>query len=100
MAPASVEQSSQLCVRPTGERWRFGQQASFALADRIERTTISCEPRDRDRYSRTVAVCFKGSEDQEPLDGRKQLRDHVHSLLSRLEDESDARNKDWPEKPV
>ena len=28
-------ESSQLCERPTGERWRCGQQASFALADRI-----------------------------------------------------------------
>src|SRR5450759_2600163 len=51
------------CVRPTGERWRCGQQASFALADRIKRATISCEPRDRDRYGRTVAVCFKEDED-------------------------------------
>jgi len=25
-------ESSQLCVQPTGERWRCGQQASFALA--------------------------------------------------------------------
>ena len=56
-------ESSQLCVRPTGERWRCGQQASFALADRIGRATVSCQPRDRDRYGRTVAVCFKGSED-------------------------------------
>ena len=56
-------ESSQLCVRPTGERWRCGQQASFALADRIGRATVSCQPRDRDRYGRTVAVCFKGNED-------------------------------------
>jgi len=56
-------ESSQLCVRPTGERWRCGQQASFALADRIERATVSCQPRDRDRYGRIVAICFKGNED-------------------------------------
>jgi len=55
--------SSQLCVRPTGERWRCGQQASFALADRIGRATVSCEQRDIDRYGRVVAVCFKGAED-------------------------------------
>ena len=30
-------ESSQFCVRPTGERWRGGQQGSFALADRIGR---------------------------------------------------------------
>lgn len=56
-------ESSQLCVRPTGERWRCGQQASFALADRIERATVSCQPGDRDRYGRIVAICFKGNED-------------------------------------
>ena len=56
-------ESSQLCVRTTGERWRCGQQASFALADRIGRATVSCQPRDLDRYGRVVAVCFKGNED-------------------------------------
>ena len=56
-------ESSQLCFRPNGEHWRCGQQASFALADRIGRATVSCQPRDRDRYGRTVAVCFKGNED-------------------------------------
>ena len=53
---------SQLCVRTTGERWRCGQQASFALADRIGRAPVSCQPRDLDRYGRVVAVCFKGNE--------------------------------------
>ena len=56
-------ESSQLCVRPTGERWRCGQQGSFALADRIGRATGACQPRDLDRYGRVVAVCFKGNED-------------------------------------
>jgi endonuclease YncB( thermonuclease family) len=56
-------ESSQLCVRPTGERWRCGQQASFALADRIGRAAVTCQPRDLDRYDRVVAVCFKGNED-------------------------------------
>ena len=52
-------ESSQLCVRPTGDRWYCGQRASFALADRIGRATVSCQPRDFDRYGRVVAVCFK-----------------------------------------
>ena len=56
-------ESSQLCERPTGARWRCGQQASFALADRIGRATVSCQPRDLDRYGRIVAVCFNGNED-------------------------------------
>ena len=54
-------ESSQLCVRPTGELWLCGQQASFALADRIGRAVVTCQPRDLDRYDRVVAVCFKGN---------------------------------------
>ncbi len=56
-------ESRQFCTRLSGERWRCGQQASLALSDRIGRSTVSCQPRDRDRYGRIVAICFKGSED-------------------------------------
>jgi endonuclease YncB( thermonuclease family) len=56
-------ESSQLCERTTAERRRCGQQASFALADRIGRATVRCDPRDLDRYGRVVAVCFRGNED-------------------------------------
>jgi len=52
-----------MCVRPNGERWRCGQQASLALADQIGRATVRCEQRDVDQYGRVVAVCFKGAED-------------------------------------
>jgi endonuclease YncB( thermonuclease family) len=37
--------------------------AALALADRIGEASISCEPRDTDRYGRTVAVCRRGDED-------------------------------------
>ncbi len=37
--------------------------AALALADKIGEANISCEPRDTDRYGRTVAVCRKGDED-------------------------------------
>jgi endonuclease YncB( thermonuclease family) len=50
-------ESRQLCTRTTGEQWRCGQRASLALADMIGRSTVSCDPRDTDRYGRTVAVC-------------------------------------------
>ena len=33
------------------------------MADRIGRATVSCQPRDLDRYGRIVAVCFNGKED-------------------------------------
>ena len=56
-------ESRQECIRADGKSWRCGQQAAFALSDRIGRATVRCEPRDRDRYGRVVAVCFKGTED-------------------------------------
>jgi endonuclease YncB( thermonuclease family) len=39
-------EGGQLCARPAGERWRCGQQGSFALSDRIGRATVICQPRD------------------------------------------------------
>ena len=56
-------ESSQLCVRPNGERWRCGQQASFALADRIGRATVRCQPRDIDRYRPRRCRLLQGNED-------------------------------------
>lgn len=56
-------ESRQECIRADGTSWRCGQQAALALSDRVGRATIRCEPRDRDRYGRVVAVCFKGTED-------------------------------------
>ena len=56
-------EGGQLCVRPADERWRCGQQGSFALSDHIGRATVSCQPRDLDRFGRVVAVCFLGDED-------------------------------------
>lgn len=47
----------QLCDDATGKPWRCGQKAALALSDKIGRRTVSCEPRDRDRYGRVVAVC-------------------------------------------
>ena len=56
-------ESRQECNRVDGTSWRCGQQAALALSDHIGRATVRCEPRDRDRYGRVVAVCFKGAED-------------------------------------
>ena len=54
-------ESRQLCTRPNGERWRCGQRASLALSDRIGRSTVSCDPRDTNRYGRTIAAyCCRG----------------------------------------
>ena len=55
-------ESSQRCSR-NGKPWNCGKDAAFALADRIGRYTIDCQGKNRDRYGRLVAVCFKGSEE-------------------------------------
>ncbi|TXN21426.1 thermonuclease family protein [Methylobacterium sp. WL19] len=56
-------ESAQLCNRKAGETFRCGQTAALALADRIGSAPVSCDPRDIDKYGRTVAVCRKGAED-------------------------------------
>jgi endonuclease YncB( thermonuclease family) len=56
-------ESAQLCQTATGKEYRCGQAAALALSDRIGDATVTCEPRDMDRYGRTVAVCRKGAED-------------------------------------
>ena len=55
-------ESRQECTRPDGTFWRCGQQAALALSDHIGRAVVRCEPRDRDRYGCTVAVCSLGSQ--------------------------------------
>jgi len=52
----------QFCEKD-GERYRCGQQAALALAEKIGRSTIRCDRRDVDRYKRIVAVCWLGQED-------------------------------------
>ena len=56
-------ESAQVCQDAGGKEYRCGQAAALALSDRIGEAPISCEPRDTDRYGRTVAVCRKGTED-------------------------------------
>jgi endonuclease YncB( thermonuclease family) len=54
-------EGAQPCYR-NGESWPCARRAAFALADRIGNRAVSCEPRDRDRYGRIVAVCLAGGE--------------------------------------
>ena len=55
-------ESAQPCYRD-GTAWPCGRRAAFALADHIGTHTVTCTPKDRDRYGRIVAVCFAGGED-------------------------------------
>lgn len=56
-------ESKQTFQRSDGAKWRCGQRAAFALADKIGRSPVRCDPRGRDRYDRIIAICFKGDID-------------------------------------
>ena len=55
-------ESRQLCQKD-GQSYRCGQQATLALDGLINRRSVHCKARDRDRYGRIVAVCFLGDID-------------------------------------
>ena len=55
-------ESAQRCVSG-GRRWSCGEQATRALAGRIDGRSVACEERDQDRYGRVVAVCRHGGQD-------------------------------------
>lgn len=55
-------ESGQSC-RAEGKTWRCGQRAALALSEKIRSHVLTCDPRDRDRYGRIVAVCRAGGED-------------------------------------
>lgn len=56
-------EGSQPCYDETGQRYRCGRDATFALDDAIGNREVSCIERDVDRYGRIVAVCSVGSVD-------------------------------------
>ena len=56
-------ESKQTCADKTGREWRWGQDATFALAEMIGNHWITCKGDTRDRYRRLIAVCYAGSYD-------------------------------------
>ena len=56
-------ESAQWCLDGSAARYRCGQNAAFALADRIGAGNVRCDLLDRDRYDRHVARCFLGEAD-------------------------------------
>lgn len=62
MQGIDAPESAQLCERE-GERYRCGQQAANFLDGLIAGRPVRCTERDRDRYGRSVAVCFVGGID-------------------------------------
>lgn len=56
-------EAGQTCGRKLAGWWACGTEATAALASLIEGKSIRCEPQGRDKYGRTLAVCFLGGED-------------------------------------
>ena len=51
--------------------WRCGEEATFALAYETAEHWVRCEEKHRDRYARTVAVCYVGDHDLNTMMVRK-----------------------------
>lgn len=57
-------ESSQLCYQmPSRAAWRCGQKAALALDAYIAGRTVTCQPRETDRYNRLISVCSAGGVD-------------------------------------
>jgi endonuclease YncB( thermonuclease family) len=55
-------ESGQACTTQ-GKTYRCGQQAAFALADKIKGGAVECRKKDLDQYGRIVARCSVRDED-------------------------------------
>lgn len=55
-------ESAQTCIA-NGKRWRCGQRAASALAERVSGRSVSCKEVGRDRYGRMVAMCLVARQD-------------------------------------
>ena len=52
----------QVC-KINGRNWMCGEEAAMALAYEMANHWISCITKGKDRYSRTLAICFKANID-------------------------------------
>lgn len=53
----------QVCTRSNGAVWQCGDASSQALERYLGQAPVRCEPTGHDRFNRTLATCFKGTED-------------------------------------
>ncbi|WP_373418979.1 thermonuclease family protein [Xanthomonas nasturtii] len=51
-------ESAQQCTAHDGSAWPCGRRAAAALDGYLLDKTVRCQPKDTDRYGRTVAECF------------------------------------------
>lgn len=56
-------EQEQHCKLANGTWYPCGEEATAVLADRIDNRSIECRGDRLDRYGRTLAVCYLGSED-------------------------------------
>lgn len=91
-------ESAQLC-QAEQKPYRCGQRAALALADRIGSRTVRCQERDVDRYGRTVAVCYVGSEDLDRWMVEQgwavAFRKYSHDYIDAENDAREARRGIW-----
>jgi len=70
-------ESRQTCQR-NGKPEPCGRKAAHALANLIDRKTVTCDPKAQDRYGRIVAICYRNK-----LDINAWLVENGHALAYR-----------------
>ena len=63
LSAIDAPEGGQTCLDTSGKPWRCGTMAARAMDDLTAGKTLSCDPRDVDRYGRIVAVCTAGGVD-------------------------------------
>lgn len=48
----------QTCTGADGKAWDCGRAAQAKLKSLVARRAVDCEPKSRDKFNRTVAVCY------------------------------------------
>ncbi len=57
LAGIDAPEWDQTCTDPAGRSWRCGLAAGRRLREHVRGRVLTCRPRARDRYGRTVATC-------------------------------------------
>ena len=60
-------EAKQMCLEKSGDWWRCGEVATFALLDLVGSHWITCKGKKRDHYGRLIAVCYVGPYDLNSL---------------------------------
>ena len=56
-------ESNQKCINNKGEKYLCGMRATKELRDIIGKNDVSCSRKDKDRYGRSVSVCYVNGQD-------------------------------------